>query len=231
MTDIDPEILSKLEAVLIIADHPIATGTLAMACSCDIETAQAHLEALREEYSGKGGQRMRGWELRMAGGGWRLYANPAFLDAIEAYSSVPRMAKLSQAALETLAIIAYRQPIARSAISAIRGVNVDGVVRSLQTKNLIELVSTDETTGAAYYGTTQSFLEYMDINSLDELPPLAPLLPDESELEALDDDAAQRARHATSKRSQANSKNQQNPQQEAIAFPAGEDTPDRRDNG
>lgn len=188
MADIDDDILTRLEAMLIIADHPIPAGEFALILDCDVEATQAHLEHLQADYRGEHGGRVRGFDLRNAGGGWRLYANGDYVDTIEKFMAVPRVAKLSQAALETLAIIAYKQPIARSSISNIRGVNVDGVVRSLLTKNLIELVDTDPTTGASYYGTTQSFLEFMDIDSLDELPPLAPLLPPESELDDLEAD-------------------------------------------
>lgn len=194
MTDINPTILTDLEAMLIVADHPIPAGEFAQILDEDIDTTNRHLEYLRDEFTGATGGRPRGFRLRMAGGGWRLYAATDCVTVVEQFMSIPRVSKLSQAALETLAIVAYKQPVTRATMSNIRGVNVEGVVRSLQSKNLIELVSTDPTTGAGFYGTTDEFLHYMDINSLDELPPLAPLLPPEGELDELEQDVARRTK-------------------------------------
>ncbi|MDO5747540.1 MAG: SMC-Scp complex subunit ScpB [Actinomycetaceae bacterium] len=187
------ELMMTIEAVLIIADHPITAEQLAPIVGAQADTVLDHLNYLRDEYNGYyTGLRPRGFELREAGGGWRIYSSPRCIDVVEKYVSAPRVAKLSQAAIETLAIIAYKQPITRSAIGHIRGVNVDGVVKSLSAKGLIECVDTDESTGAAYWATTQGFLEYMGIDTLDDLPPLAPHLPPDSDLDTIEDEIIER---------------------------------------
>jgi len=125
----------------------------------------------------------RGFELRQVGGGWRVYSAPAFGDVVAQVVLEGQTARLTQAALETLAVVAYRQPVTRGQVSAVRGVNVDGVMRTLVARGLVAEVGT-EPSGAHLYGTTASFLERMGFTSLDQLPPLAPYLPD---IDGLDD--------------------------------------------
>lgn len=169
----------SLEAIVLIADEPIEAVALASAIGHPTEAVEAALRELAEEYTAQG----RGFELREVAGGWRFYTRDEYADAVAAFVLDGQQAKLSQAALETLAVVAYRQPISRSRISAIRGVNVDGVVRTLLTRGLIEERGSDATTGATLYGTTGYFLERMGLGSLEELPPLAPLLPELDEFD------------------------------------------------
>ena len=126
----------------------------------------------------------RGFELRELGGGWRYYTREEHADLITRYVLEGQQAKLSQAALETLAVIAYSQPISRGRVSAVRGVNVDGVIRTLLNRGLIEEAGHDHESGAVVFATTSYFCERMGLRSLDDLPPLAPHLPEVEELEA-----------------------------------------------
>jgi len=174
------ELRPSLEAILMIADEPLDTLTLATAVDRPAPDVEAALTALAAEYTDTG----RGFELRRVGGGWRIYTRDEYADVVAAFVLDGQQAKLSQAALETLAVIAYRQPISRSRISSIRGVNVDGVVRTLLTRGLVVEEGVDASTGATLYGTTGYFLERMGLNAVDELPPLAPLLPELDELDA-----------------------------------------------
>jgi segregation and condensation protein B len=139
------------------------------------------LEELSAEYTAQ----QRGFELREVAGGWRLYSRPELAPVVQRFVLDGQTARLTQAALETLAVIAYRQPVSRARVSAVRGVNVDGVVRTLTTRGLVTEVGTDEHTGATLYGTTTTFLERMGLGSLDELPALAPYLPDADVLDEL----------------------------------------------
>lgn len=132
-------------------------------------------------------RRPAGFELREAGGGWRIYSAPAFADVVARFVTDGQTARLTQAALETLAVIAYRQPVTRGQVSAVRGVNVDGVVRTLSARGLVAEVGTDASSGALLYGTTGYFMERMGFSSLDELPALAPHLPEIDALDGLDD--------------------------------------------
>ena len=129
---------------------------------------------------------MRGFELREAGGGWRIYSAAAYADVVGRFVVDGQQARLTQAALETLAVVAYRQPVTRGQVSAVRGVNVDSVVRTLTSRGLVAEVGTDPSTGAVLYGTTGYFLERMGLTSLDELPPLAPYLPEFDALEGVE---------------------------------------------
>ncbi len=174
--------LAALEAILLVASVPVPLGDLARAAGLEAGETEDLLRELRAEYRGEAGGRLRGFELREVGGGWRLYTNPEFADVVAGYVVRESSAKLSTASLETLAIIAYRQPVSRAQIAAIRGVSVDSVVRTLLMRGLIAEVGSTPATGAVLYGTTQSFLESMGMNSLDELSPLAPYLPEVSEL-------------------------------------------------
>ncbi|WP_150306604.1 SMC-Scp complex subunit ScpB [Planctomonas psychrotolerans] len=123
----------------------------------------------------------RGFELREVGGGWRIYVRGEYDDVVRDYVLTQNPTKLSQAALETLAVIAYKQPISRGAVAAIRAVNVDSVVRTLLARGLISEVYTDSETGAIHYGTSDLLLSQLGINSIDELPPISPLLADGAE--------------------------------------------------
>lgn len=168
------ELRPSLEAILMIADEPLPAVTLASTIGHPTDSVTDALVDLADEYTAQG----RGFELREVAGGWRFYTRDEHADAVAAFVLDGQQARLSQAALETLAVVAYRQPISRSRISAIRGVNVDGVVRTLLTRGLIEDRGSDATSGATLYGTTPYFLERMGLGSLEELPPLAPLLPE-----------------------------------------------------
>lgn len=174
------ELRPSLEAILMIADEPLPAVMLASAIGHPTDTVVDALVDLAGEYTEQG----RGFELREVAGGWRFYTRDEYADAVAAFVLDGQQAKLSQAALETLAVVAYRQPISRSRISAIRGVNVDGVVRTLVTRGLIEDRGSDATSGATLYGTTPYFLERMGLGSLEELPPLAPLLPELDDLDS-----------------------------------------------
>jgi segregation and condensation protein B len=168
---------AAVEAVCMVTDEPVAAGDLAAALGVTVAEVEATLEELAAEYLGERGGRPRGFALRRVGRGWRIYSAPAAAEAVEAFLREGRTAKLTQAALETLAIIAYRGPISRGRIGAIRGVNADSVVRTLQTRGLIDESGTDAESGAILYVTTPLFLERMGMTSLDQLAPLAPHLP------------------------------------------------------
>lgn len=168
-----------LEAVLMVADQPLDHLTLAQAVGHPPVEVQAALSELAAEYDEQG----RGFELRHVGGGWRYFTREAFAPAVERFVLDGQQARLTQAALETLAVVAYRQPVSRSRISAIRGVNVDGVVRTLVTRGLLEEAGTDPESGAHLYRTSSYFLERMGLASLAELPDIAPMLPDIEDME------------------------------------------------
>ena len=169
-----------LEALLLLAEEPISATELAQAVGAPVSTVEATLAELVAFYDETG----RGFELREVGEGWRYYTREQHAELISTYLVEGQQARLSQAALETLAVVAYRQPISRGRISAIRGVNVDGVVRTLLARGLIVEAGHDPDSGAVTFATTGLFLERVGLRSLDELPPLAPHLPEVAELEA-----------------------------------------------
>lgn len=175
----------SLEAVLMVADQPLDAVSLATAVGHPVEDVVAALQLLAEEYA----EQDRGFELRHVAGGWRYYTREEYAHVVESFVLEGQQARLTQAALETLAVVAYRQPVSRARVSAIRGVNVDGVMRTLLTRGLVEEAGTDAETGAHLYRTTGYFLERIGITGLDELPELAPYLPElddmEEELSAL----------------------------------------------
>jgi segregation and condensation protein B len=172
-----------LEAILMVVDEPIDTLSLASALEMPVEDVSDILASLEEEYVAA----HRGFTLRPVGGGWRMYSRTEYAPVVERFVLDGQQARLTQAALETLAVIAYRQPISRSRVGAVRGVNVDGVVRTLLTRGLIEERGSEHESGAILYGTTTTFLERLGLASLEELPALAPYLP---EVDVLDEIAA-----------------------------------------
>jgi segregation and condensation protein B len=172
----DPAVLrGALEAILLVVDEPVPEIVLAQVLERPTGAVSAALAALVEEYD----RDRRGFELRQAAGGWRLYTRDAFAPYVERFVLDGQQVRLTQAALETLAVIAYKQPVTRTRVSGIRGVNCDGVIRTLLTRGLIDECGTEPDTGAHLYRTTTLFLERMGINSVDELPALAPFLPDD----------------------------------------------------
>jgi len=177
---------AALEAVLMVADEPVPAVQLATVLGVPTGQVEAILASLAAEYRGESGGRPRGFELREAGGGWRVYSAPAHADVVGRFVLEGQAARLTQAALETLAVIAYRQPVTRGQVSAVRGVNVESVMRTLVTRGLVAEVGT-EPSGALLYGTTSYFMERMGMASLDELPPLAPYLPDLEAMSGIDE--------------------------------------------
>lgn len=180
MTEQD-EIMAGLEAILMIADSPVSVAELAAALETDPAEIAALLEALAAEYRGEGGdgelfRRPRGFELRQVGEGWRIYVATRYQSLVQRFVTMGSTGRLSQAALETLAVVAYKQPCTRAQVAAIRGVNVDSVMRNLAARGLIEECG-QTNLGALLYRTTPAFLEQTGMDSLDQLPPLAPYVP------------------------------------------------------
>lgn len=180
-----------LEAILFIADEPQSVVHLAAAVARPVAEVRAAIARLRADYDGEGvsgeprtdaaeapasGGIRRAFELREVGGGWRFYVRTEYDTLVTSFVAAQSSTRLSQAALETLAVIAYKQPISRSSIASIRAVNVDSVVRTLLGRGLVTEVDTDAETGAILYGTTELLLANLGVNSLDELPPISPLL-------------------------------------------------------
>ena len=165
----------NLEAVLLVADEPAPAATLAELVGARLTQVEAMLTELAGEYARDG----RGFVLRAVAGGWRLYTHPGAKDVVEAYLRAGQRSRLTRAALETLAVVAYRQPVTRHRVAAVRGVNVDGVFRTLVARGLVHEVGREEGPGqATLYGTTPAFLEQLGLNSLDELPPIKDYLPE-----------------------------------------------------
>ena len=180
VADFPGGIHGAVEAVLMVVDEPVTTMALASVLEqpvADVEAALAELEAGYAEQH-------RGFTLRQVGGGWRMYSRHEYAPVVEKFVLDGQQARLTQASLETLAVIAYRQPVSRSRVAAVRGVNVDGVIRTLLTRGLIEEMGHDEESTAILYGTTSYFLERLGLQSLDDLPALAPYLP---EVDVLDE--------------------------------------------
>lgn len=169
-----------LEAMLLMATDPVSSDELAAALAEPVDRVEAELTQIASFYADAG----RGIRLRRVAGGWRFATDPAQAEVIEAWLVSEQRAKLTQAALETLAVIAYLQPVSRGRIAAVRGVSVDGVVKTLQVRGLIQEAGEDPVTGATNFATTGLFLQKLGLDSLDELPDLAPLLPDAVALEA-----------------------------------------------
>ncbi|MFJ8165456.1 SMC-Scp complex subunit ScpB [Streptomyces sp. NPDC096136] len=174
------ELKGALEAVLMVVDEPATADHLAKVLGRTPREVADALAALADEYTAQ----RRGFELRLVAGGWRFYTRPEYADAVESFVLDGRQARLTQAALETLAVVAYRQPVSRSRVSAVRGVNCDGVMRTLLQRGLVAEAGTEPETGAILYRTTNYFLERMGLRGLDELPELAPFLPEADAIEA-----------------------------------------------
>jgi segregation and condensation protein B len=174
----------RLEAILVIADEPLSLVMLATATSAPVPAVRQAVQTLVEDYDGTSGGPRRGFELREVGGGWRLYARAEHDGLVTDFVNTQAPSRLSQAALETLAVIAYKQPVSRGQVASIRAVNVDSVVRTLLARGLVTEVATDAETGAILYGTTDALLVNLGINSLDELPHISPLLdgPDDTDV-------------------------------------------------
>ena len=171
---------SAVEAVLMVVEQPVEEVQLASALALPVDRVAELLAELVLDYDGA----QRGFELRRVAGGWRIFSRAEHAPVIERFVLDGQTAKLSQAALETLAIVAYRQPVSRARVSAVRGVNVDAVMRTIVSRGLVEEAGNDPETGAVLYRTTQQFLHKLGLRTLDELPALAPFLP---EVDALDD--------------------------------------------
>ena len=184
MSDNNPDnsvnVAGALEALLLLAAEPVTEFELAQAVGVPESEVAETLTELVAFYTETG----RGFELRQVAGGWRYYTREEYADLIARSVVEGQQSRLSQAALETLAVVAYTQPISRARVSAVRGVNVDGVMRTLLARGLIEEAGHDPESGAVLFTTTSYFLERMGLNTLEDLPPLAPQLPEVEELEA-----------------------------------------------
>lgn len=165
---------SALEALLLVVDAPTATDALAAAVEQPVVRVHAALTRLAAAYTAAG----RGIDLRRTGGGWRFYTRDVHAPYVERLLLDGQRARLTRAALETLAVIAYRQPVTRARVSAVRGVNCDGVLRTLVSRGLVQEAGTDGATQGTLFRTTELFLERLGLSGVEDLPPLAPLLPD-----------------------------------------------------
>jgi segregation and condensation protein B len=174
VADFPGGIHAALEAVLMVVDEPVTVMALASAIEQPAADVESALRELEDGYA----QQQRGFTLRQVGGGWRMYSRHEYAPVVERFVLDGQQARLTQASLETLAVIAYRQPVSRSRVAAVRGVNVDGVIRTLLSRGLIEELGHDEESTAILYGTTSFFLERLGLQDLDDLPALAPYLPE-----------------------------------------------------
>jgi len=171
---------SALEAVLLVVDEPVTEAVLAQV----LEVTPAEVAVALREVAAEYDEQARGFDLRAVAGGWRLYTRAEHAAVVERFVLDGQQARLTQAALETLAVVAYRQPVSRARVSGVRGVNCDGVMRTLLSRGLVEEAGIDPTTTATLYRTTAYFLERLGLGSLDDLPPLAPFLPEAAQVEA-----------------------------------------------
>ena len=188
---------AAIEAVLAVADAPVSVRELSAALIVNERAVEAALDELYREYNGDESdygddgpsREPRGFELRRVGGGWRLYSRADFAPWVARFVTRSQSATLSKSAFETLAVIAYQQPVTRARVAAVRGVNADAAVRQLVHRQLVREAGKEEGTGAALYETTELLLAKLGLDSLDELPELAPFLPDDTEAALLADDA------------------------------------------
>ena len=178
--DTDAALDAALESLLLVVDAPAAEEVLATAVQQPVARVTEALRRLAARYTSSGS----GIDLRRVGEGWRFYTREEYAPFVERLLLDGQRARLTRAALETLAVIAYRQPVTRSRVAAVRGVNVDGVIRTLLARGLIEESGADLDTGGMRYRTTELFLERLGLSGLEELPPIAPLLP---EVDSIDD--------------------------------------------
>lgn len=192
----DAQLECVLEAMLLVVDSPVGADALAAAAEVAQDRVRRMLVRMAAAYTA----RASGVDLRYAGDGWRLYTRSEYAPYVENLLRDNSRAKLTRAALETLAVVAYRQPVTRARVSAVRGVNVDGVMRSLLARGLIAEAGPDPDTGATRYSTTELFLERLGIASLTQLPPLAPLLPDVDVIDDLNEELDARASKAAPNR-------------------------------
>ena len=174
----NPEVERSIEAILMVVDEPVSEVILAQVLEKPVEEIESALLALEASYD------ERGFALKKISGGWRFYSDPQYSAVVEKFVLDGQQSRLTQAALETLAVIVYRQPVSRARTSAIRGVNVEAVMKTLVTRGLVEESGVEHETGAILYKTTTFFLERLGLNSLEDLPALAPYLPN---LDALDE--------------------------------------------
>ena len=174
------ELNRSIEAILMVVDEPVTEIILAQITEFPTEQVLEALNSLAKEYEEQG----RGFELRQVANGWRFYSHPDLAPVVEKFVLDGQQSRLTQAALETLAVIAYRQPVSRARVSAIRGVNVEAVMKTLVTRGLVEEAGLEPETGAILYRTTSFFLEKLGLNNVEDLPALAPFLPD---VEGLDE--------------------------------------------
>lgn len=181
-----PSLTAALEALLMLADEPMTVVALAQATRQPVAAVEEAITALSQEYS----ESMRGFDLREVAGGWRYYTRVECAPLIERWVLDGQQARLTQASLETLAVIAYLQPVSRGRVAAVRGVNVDGVIRTLTSRGLIEESGHDGDSGSILYRTTSTFLERLGVASLADLPPLAEHLPDLADLDEVLDSVA-----------------------------------------
>jgi segregation and condensation protein B len=177
----DQELDAAIEALLLVVDAPTEDAALAAALDQPVGRVRVGLQRLAAHYTAGG----RGIDLRHAGGGWRLYTRDTYAPYVERLLLDGQRARLTRAALETLAVVAYRQPVTRARVSAVRGVNCDGVLRTLLTRGLVQEAGVDPSTQGTLFRTTELFLERLGLSSLEDLPPLAPLLPDVDAIDEL----------------------------------------------
>lgn len=192
----DGALRHALEALLLVVDVPTGEDVLAAALDAPTARVAAELHAWSAELTARGS----GMDLRRAGGGWRLHTRDTYAPHVERLITDGTRSRLTRAALETLAVVAYRQPLTRARIAAVRGVNVDGVVRTLLARGLLAEAGTDPDTHATLYATTELFLERLGLSSLADLPPLAPLLP---EVDLIDVDVREPVREPRADRARA----------------------------
>ncbi|MER6667255.1 SMC-Scp complex subunit ScpB [Amycolatopsis japonica] len=176
----DEALEAALEALLLVVDSPISEESLAETVGQPVSRVTVALRTMAQKFT----ERTSGIDLRRVGEGWRFYTRDVYAPFVEKLLLDGQRSKLTRAALESLAVIAYRQPVTRARVAAVRGVNVDGVIRTLLARGLIEEMGTDPETTGTLYVTTELFLERLGLSSLADLPPIAPLLP---EVDTIDD--------------------------------------------
>jgi segregation and condensation protein B len=188
----ESELEAVLEALLLVVDTPVTLETLAAVTQQPAAAIAAKLREMSEHLTA----RDSGIDLREAAGGWRMYTRARFAPYVERLLLDGARSKLTRAALETLAVVAYRQPVTRARVSAVRGVNVDAVMRTLLARGLITEAGADPDTGAVTFATTELFLERLGLSSLRDLPDIAPLLPDVDVIDDLSETLSDEPRFA-----------------------------------